>query len=138
MLEHYRQRGQAESLFGDWKGTLKPALSSAARPKRHYRGEEPETRTESRDPFATNEAILLLHALAYAAMHVVRTLAERVTRKGWSLSRLRERILKVAARVLLHGRRVVFVIAETAATRWALLWRELRKLKQPPPLLRTA
>ncbi len=138
LLEHYRQRGQAESWFGDWKSTLAPALSSTCRPKSHYRGEEPKERTQGRDAFATNEAILLLNALAYAAMHVVRTLIERATRKGWSLSRVRERLLKVAARVLLHGRRVVLVVAETAAARWSQLWRELRKLNPPPSPRRTA
>ncbi len=133
LLQHYRRRGHAESRFGEWMSVLAPALSSSCRRKSHYRGEEPAERTRSRDPFATNEVILLLNALAYEAMHVLRTLMERATKKGWGLMRLREQLLKVAARLLLHARRVVCVIAEGAAARWALLWAELAKLSRPPP-----
>jgi hypothetical protein len=38
LLERYRQRGEAERDFGDWKSTLEVSLSSAPRPKAHYRG----------------------------------------------------------------------------------------------------
>ena len=128
LLALYRRRGQAEGYYGEWMHTLTPALSSTRRPKSHYRGQEPQKRTPSRDPFAANEVLLLLSALAYNLMHAVRVRMERATRKGWSIQRLRERVLKVPARVLIHARRVVFVIAHSAARNWNLLWHQLNRM----------
>ena len=52
----------------------------------------------------------------------------KATGEGWSLQRFRERLLKVAARVLLHGRRVTVVIAQGAAPLWRSLWEQLAHL----------
>jgi hypothetical protein len=49
--------------------------------------------------------------------------------KGWSLQRVRERVLRVAGRVLVHGRRVVLVINNIAAALWTKLWSRLRLLR---------
>ena len=38
LLELYRQRGRAEAYMGELIDVLEPALSSAPRTKRHYRG----------------------------------------------------------------------------------------------------
>ena len=38
LLELYRQRGRAETYMGELMDVLEPALSSAPRTKRHYRG----------------------------------------------------------------------------------------------------
>jgi Transposase DDE domain group 1 len=110
---------------------LRPALSSATRPKTHYRGEVPTTRTPSfaMDAFAHNEVILLINALAYNVAHVARTMVEDATHEGWSLQRVRERVLRVACRVLVHGRRVVLVINHVAASLWSTLWSRLRLLR---------
>ncbi len=131
LLELYRKRGNAESSFGEWLTTIHPALSSAPRPKSHYRHQVPQRTTKSRDGFAANEALLLLAGLAYQLVHVVRTFAEKVTGTGWSLQRTREQILKVAARVLLGGRHVTIVITAAAAHIWTALWNHLGGL--PPP-----
>ena len=64
-------------------------------------------------------------------MHVCRTLLEKATGEGWSLKRVRERVLKVAARVLVSGRRVTFVIAQTSESLWRSLWQELGRLSCP-------
>ena len=48
---------------------------------------------------------------------------------GWSLRRFRERILRVASRVICHGRRLTFVIAQSAADDWQKLWRKLNRLR---------
>ncbi len=69
----------------------------------------------------------MLNALAYNLVHVIRVALETATRQGWSLRRVRERVLRVAARVLLHGRRVVLVLGEGAAARWAALWPRLAR-----------
>ena len=53
---------------------------------------------------------------------------EAASEEGWSLRRLRERVLRVAARVLVHGRRATLIIGESAAMLWQVLWTRLRGL----------
>jgi hypothetical protein len=125
LLELYRGRGTAEGHFGELMSVLDPALSSSPRQKSHYRGEVPEKKTAPGDAFAQNEAILLLNALAYNVAHAARVLVETATGQGWSLQRVRERVLRVAARVLVHGRRAILVINETSARLWSALWSRL-------------
>ena len=125
LLELYRQRGTAEGHFGELMSVLDPALSSSPRQKSHYRDQSPTKRTPPGDAFAQNEVILLLNALAYNVAHAARVLMEEATGQGWSLLRVRERLLRVPARVLLHGRRVLLVINETAARLWNTLWSRL-------------
>ena len=135
LLALYRKRGKAEGHFGELMSTLAPALSSARRPKSHYRGEEPAIRTPSGDPFAANEVRLLLNALAYNLLQAPRCLVEKLTGKGCSLRRLRERQLKLPARVLLHARRITVVVAAHVSTQWQRLHAVIRQLRwQPPPL----
>lgn len=125
LLELYRERGTAEGYYGELKSVLDPALSSSPRQKSHYRGEVPEKRTAAGDAFAQNEVILLLNALAYNLVHAARVLMESASGEGWSLMRLRERVLRVAARVLVHGRRATLVIGKASAKLWHALWSRL-------------
>ena len=108
LLALYRERGTAEGHMGELMDVLAPALSASSRAR------WPRTT----DAFARNEALLLLHLLAYEIMHCGRCVMARVTGKGWSLRRFRERVLKVAARVVLHARRATLVIGEMAAPYW--------------------
>jgi hypothetical protein len=133
LLELYRARGNAEKLMGEWMSTLRPRLSSSPRPKSTYRGAPPKAQTPSRDSFAANEVLLLLNALAYNAMHVVRTLVERDTGRGWGLQQVREQVLKVTARVLKHARRVTVIVPSTASKLWSGLWAQLSRLSTAPP-----
>ena len=128
LLERYRKRGAAEGYMGELMSVLAPALSSSPRPKATYAGKKPREVKDSVDSFAVNEVRLLLNAWAYSVMHVGRTLMAKATGEGWSLQRFRERLLKVAARVLLHGRRVTVVIAQGAAPLWRSLWEQLAHL----------
>jgi hypothetical protein len=132
LLEQYRRRGLAEARMGELKDVLDPALSSSPRPKTHYRNEVPRKSTASVDSFAVNEVILLLNMLAYNVVHTARMLLEQSTDEGWSLRRLRERLLRVAARLVLHGRRVIVVINERTAALWSSLWPKLRRLRWGP------
>jgi hypothetical protein len=132
LLDLYRKRGSAEALMGEWMNVIAPALSSARRPKSHYRGAVPEERTESGDPFAINEAILLSSALAYNLAHGLRLLAAEETGEGWSLQRLRDRVLKTAVRVLVHARRATVVVAASSAAIWSKLWHRLARLHPIP------
>ena len=125
LLELYRERGTAEGYYGELKSVLTPALSSSPRQKSHYRGEVPEKRIAAGDSFAQNEVILLLNALAYNLAHAARVLMEEASGEGWSLMRLRERVLRVAARVLVHGRRATLVIGKAPAKLWHALWSHL-------------
>jgi len=126
LLEHYRQRGTAEAHMGELMDVLAPALSSAPRPKRHYRGKLPVERTVSVDSFAHNQVRLLLNALAYNLVHATRALLEDSSGEGWSLLRVRQRVLKVASRLLVHSRRVILVIGQQTAGYWRALWHTLR------------
>lgn len=128
LLEHYRQRGTAEGLFGELMDVLAPALSSAPRTKRHYRGRRLPTLPTGLDAFARNEALLLLHMLAYEVLHTGRCVLESASKTGWSLRRFRERVLRVGGRVVVHARRATLVIAETAARHWAMLWPRFERL----------
>ena len=132
LCEEYRQRGTAEGHMGEVMSVLDPALSSSPRPKSHYRGEEPVRRYASGDSFAVNEVLLLLNLLAYDILHVTRLAMEKATGEGWSLQRLRERVLRVAARVLVHGRRATVVIGHAAAALWHALLLDLAFLRGAP------
>ena len=108
--------------FGELMDVLAPALSSAPRTKSRYRDNPLPALPTGIDAAARNEAILLLHLLAYELMHAGRRAMELATHTGWSLRRFRERVLRVGGRVLLHARRITLVIAQTAAGFWSALW----------------
>jgi hypothetical protein len=129
LLEEYRERGTAEGHMGELMDVLDPALSSSPRQKSHYRHLLPTALTPAGDSFVINEVVLLLNVLAYNIVHAVRVQTEAATREGWSLRRLRERVLRVAGRVLLHGRRAVLVIADPSAALWRVLGPRLRLLR---------
>ena len=134
LLEYYRRRGTAEGIFGELMDTLAPALSSAPRTryatkgKRRIKGEP-----TGMDAFARNEALLLLHMLAYEILHAGRRVMELATGTGWSLRRFRERGLKVGAHILLHARWVTMVVAQSAAAAWSCLWPGLHRLAWSGP-----
>jgi hypothetical protein len=128
LLETYRQRGTAEGHLGELMSVLHPALSSVPRPKTHYRGKKLEKHQVSANSFYINEALLLLNALAYNLAHTARVLMEMATQEGWSLKRLRERVLRVAGRLLLHGRRATLILSPSSAKLWAALLSQLRRL----------
>ncbi len=128
LLETYRQRGTAEGHLGELMSVLRPALSSVPRPKEHYRGKKPKKRHAAANSFYINEALLLLNALAYNVAHAARTLMEVATKEGWSLKRLRERVLRVAGRLVLHGRRATLILGAASAQLWTALLSQLGRL----------
>ena len=130
LLEMYRERGTAEGHMGELMNVLEPALSSSPRPKSHYRGAAIEEHAPSEDSFERNEALLMLNVLAYNLMHAARLSLEEATGEGWSLRRLRERVLRVAGRVLLHGRRAILIIATQTAALWNALWSRLKLVRE--------
>jgi hypothetical protein len=133
LLGHYRQRGTFESHLGEFKDAFDPALSSSPRVKSHYRGGEPARRYPSRDAFACNEALLVLHALAFNLANVGREGLQQSTGWGWTIRSFREHLLKTPARVLLHARRAVVVINDIAAYYWQGLGHFLATLAPQQP-----
>jgi hypothetical protein len=133
VLAQYRERGKAEGHMGELKDVLAPALSSTNRAKSHWRGRTPKSKTPAVDAFACNEVRLLIACLAYQAMHVARRAMARATGTGWSLRRLRERVLRAGAKLVISGRRMTLALASAAAPFWAALWPRLMALQWPDP-----
>ena len=86
--------------------------------------------------FRHNAVRLQLHALAYNLANFMRTLALPEEVEHWSLTTLREKLVKIGARIVRHGRYFVFQLAEVAVPR-ALFAEILRRIDQlrPMPLL---
>lgn len=77
---------------------------------------------------------LQLHALAYNLSNFLRTLATPEPMKDWSLTTLKEKLIKIGAKVVSHARYIAFQMAEVAIPR-NLLADTLRMIaeRRPPP-----
>ena len=109
------------------------AHSSTNRAKSHLRGKAPKSRTLAIDAFACNEVRLLIACLACQVMHIARRAMEKATGTGWSLRRLRERVLRAAARLVVSARRIALALSSAAAPFWAALRPELMALHWADP-----
>ena len=67
--------------------------------------------------FAANAVRLQLHALAYNLANFLRTIATPEAIKSWSLTALRERLIKTGTRLVKHARYAVFQMAEARLPR---------------------
>ena len=130
LLALYRGRGKAEGHLGELMSVVSPALSSARRPKSHYRGRAVGKRANGVDAFACNQVRLLLAGFGYRIMHVQRAVLERMTGTGWSLGRLAARVLRTPARFTVSGRRVNMTTGGASA-HWRMLARGLATLHGP-------
>jgi hypothetical protein len=115
VVAFYNQRGTAEQCIKEGKGAIK------------------WTRLSCRS-FAANAVRLQLHALAYNLGNFLRTLAMPKTAEPWSLTSLREKLIKIGAKVISHGRYVTFQMAEVAVPKQ--VFREILslivRLRAPP------
>ncbi len=85
--------------------------------------------------FRDNAVRLQLHALANNLANFIRTLALPKEVEHWSLTTLREKLVKIGAKVVSHGRYVTFQLAEVAVPRD--LFRKILRLidgLRPAPL----
>jgi hypothetical protein len=98
IVAFYNQRGTCEQYIKEGKNAIK------------------WTRLSCRT-FAANAVRLQLHALAYNLANFMRTLAIPKTADPWSLTSLREKLVKIGAKVVSHGRYVTFQMAEVAVPR---------------------
>jgi hypothetical protein len=111
----YNGRGTAEQWIKEGKQALRWTRLSC----RAFRG---------------NAVRLQLFALAYNLANFLRSLAlpDQVAR--WSLTTLREKLVKIGARIVRHGRYLVFQLAEVAVPRalFAAILRRIDRLRGPP------
>ncbi len=83
-----------------------------------------------------NQVRLQLFALAYNLGNFLRRLALPRSGRDWSLTTLREQLIKIGAKVVTHSRYVIFQMAEVAVPRWlfrAILER-IRRLRPREPV----
>jgi hypothetical protein len=98
VVAFYNQRGTCEQYIKEGKNAIK------------------WTRLSCRS-FATNAVRLQLHVLAYNLGNFMRTLAMPQATESWFLTSLREKLIKIGAKVISHGRYVTFQMAEVAVSR---------------------
>ncbi len=84
--------------------------------------------------FATTRCVFSLHALADNLGNFLRTLALPEAVAHWSLTTLREKLIKIGANVVRHGRYVPFQLAEVAISRalFAEILRLIDRLRPAP------
>jgi Transposase DDE domain group 1 len=84
--------------------------------------------------FRDNAVRLQLFALAYNLANFLRSLALPGDVARWSLTTLREKLIKIGARIVRHGRYLVFQLAEVAVPRalFAAILRRIDRLRGPP------
>jgi hypothetical protein len=72
--------------------------------------------------------------LAYNLGNFMRTLAMPKAAEPWSLTSLREKLVKIGAKIVSHGRYLTFQMAETAVPRqmFAEILMLIARLRAPP------
>ena len=98
VVEFYNQRGTAEQWIKEGKYALKWTRLSCHR-------------------FEDNQVRLQLFALAYNLGNFLRRLALPKSVQHWSLTTLREKLIKIGAKIVRHARYVTFQMAEVAVPR---------------------
>ena len=85
--------------------------------------------------FKDNQTRLQLFALAYNLGNFLRRLALPKPVRHWSLTTLREKLIKIGAKVTRHAKYVTFQLAEVAITRdlFAAIIERIARLAIPPP-----
>ena len=116
VIAFYNQRGTAEQYIKEGKNAINWTRLSCP-------------------GFRNNEGRLQRHALAYNLGNFLRTLALPDGVGHWSLTTLREKRIKIGAKVVRHRRYITFQMAEVAVSRG--LFRKILRLTdglQPAPL----
>ena len=89
VVAFYNKRGTCEQWIKEGKGAIR------------------WTRLSCRS-FAAKTVRLQLHTLAYNFGNFLRTLATREPIKDWSLTSLKEKLIKIGAKIVNHGRYVAY------------------------------
>ena len=90
------------------------------------------TRLSSHD-FVDKQVRLPLFALAYNLGNVLRRLALPEAVEHWTMRTLREKLVKIGAKVVAHARYLIFQIAEVAIPRklFAAILERIQRLRRP-------
>jgi hypothetical protein len=115
VMKFYNGRGTAEQWIKEGKNAVK------------------WTRLSCHD-FVDNQVRLQLFALAYNLGNFFRRLALPPSVKHWSMTTLREKLIKIGAKVVTHARYVTFQMAEVAISR-QLFRTILRRISRLGPVL---
>jgi len=118
VVKFYNGRGTAEQWIKEGKNAVKWTKLSC--------------RT-----FKDNQTRLQLFALAYNLGNFLRRLALPKPVRHWSLTTLREKLIKIGAKVTRHSKYVTFQLAEVAVTRnlFAAILDRIARLALPPPVV---
>jgi hypothetical protein len=95
VVRFYNRRGTAEQWIKEGKNAVKWTKLSCRR-------------------FKDNTARLHVFALAYNLANFLRQLVLPKPIKGWTLTTLREKLVKIGAKVVSHAKYIVFQLAEVA------------------------
>lgn len=116
VVTFYNHRGTAEQWIKEGKNAIKWTRLSCRK-------------------FRNNAVRLQLHALAYNLANFMRTLALPKEVEHWSLTTIREKLVKIGAKVVAHGRYVTFQMAEVAVPRdlFRKILRLIDRLRRPTP-----
>jgi hypothetical protein len=98
VVAFYNHRGTAEQWIKEGKNAITWTRLSCRR-------------------FTANAVRLQLHALAYNLANFLRTLALPAEVSQWSMTTLRERLIKIGAKIVRHGRSITFQMAEVMLPR---------------------
>jgi len=120
VVKFYNGRGTAEQWIKEGKNAVKWTKLSC--------------RT-----FKDNQTRLQLFALAYNVANFLRRLALPQEIDRWSLTTLREKLVKTGAKVVRHAKYVTFQLAEVAVPRrlFAAILNRIARLAIPPPSVAT-
>ena len=112
VVKFYNKRGTAEQWIKEGKYALN------------------WTRLSCHD-FTDNQVRLQLFALAYNLGNFLRRLALPKTVKDWSLRTLKEKLIKIGAKVVRHSKYVIFQMAEVAVPRelFAAILERIQRLR---------
>ncbi len=115
IVAFYNKRGTCEQWIKEGKGAIKWTLLSCR-------------------SFAANAVGLQLHALAYNLGRFRRTLATSEPIKDWAVTSLKEKPIKIGAKVVRHGRYVAFQMAKVAIPKnlFTDILRMIAELRRPP------
>jgi Transposase DDE domain group 1 len=110
VVRFYNRRGTAEQWIKEGKNAVKWTKLSCRR-------------------FKDNAVRLQLFALAYNLANFLRQLVLPKPIQGWTLTTLREKLIKIGAKVVAHAKYIIFQLAEVAVPR-QLFARILERISQ--------
>jgi len=114
VVHFYNQRGTAEQWIKEGKNAIR------------------WTRLSCHD-FVDNEVRLLLFVLAYNLGNYLRQAVLPRSVSHWTLTTLKEKLIKIGAKVVTHARRVIFQMAEVAVPRelFRAILKAIDRLRMP-------